>query len=88
MPFARPETALASTIGPDVESKAIRGKTTRPAACQRPSTTFQRLARRRNDLASDVGCRTSDLGPRTSDLGRSALGARTSDLRPRRSSQG
>jgi len=52
MPFAGPETALASTIDPEVESKIVRGKTTRPAACQNASTTFQRLPPRLNDLGN------------------------------------
>jgi hypothetical protein len=50
MPFARPETALASTIDPKLGSKVGRGKTMRPAACEDTSTTFQRLPRRLNDL--------------------------------------
>src|ERR1700690_2721966 len=50
MPFAAPETASAATIDPEVEPKAVRGKTARPAACKRPSTIFQRLPRRLNDL--------------------------------------
>jgi len=31
-------------------AKVVRGRTTRPAACQNTSTIFQRLPRRHNDL--------------------------------------
>jgi hypothetical protein len=57
MPFARPETALASTIDSKLGSKVVRGKTMRPAACQNASTTFQRLPRRLNDLQKSASAR-------------------------------
>jgi hypothetical protein len=50
MPFAGPETALEATIVPAVEVRAVRRKITRPAARQGPSTTFQQLTRRLNNL--------------------------------------
>jgi hypothetical protein len=50
MPFARPETALASTIDRRTKREVVRAKTVRPAASQRPSTIFQALTRRLNDL--------------------------------------
>jgi len=50
MPLAGPETALVSTIDGGVEEIIVRGRTPRPGACKWPSTTFQSLTRRLNDL--------------------------------------
>jgi len=50
MPFAEPETALAATIDVAGDPTLIAGKIIRPAACAGPSTTFQSLTRRLNDL--------------------------------------
>ncbi len=50
MPFPEPETALAATIVAEVEAEVIRGAIVRLGASQGPSTTFQSLARRLNDL--------------------------------------
>jgi hypothetical protein len=50
MPRAGPETALAATIGIEDDLTLIRGKMIRPVACAGPSTTFQSLTRRLNDL--------------------------------------
>jgi hypothetical protein len=50
MPFAGPLTALASTINYGIEGCHRPGETARAAACQRPSTTFQPLTTRLNDL--------------------------------------
>src|SRR5579864_3369441 len=50
MPFPESETALGSTIGRPVEGIIAGVITLRPAASQGPSTTFQSLTRRLNDL--------------------------------------
>src|SRR5579859_5435938 len=50
MPFPGSETALGSTIGRPVEGIIAGVITLRPAASQGPSTTFQSLTRRLNDL--------------------------------------
>jgi hypothetical protein len=50
MPFPEPETAIAATIDRLDRGRFIQRKTLRLEACQEPSTTFQSLARRRNDL--------------------------------------
>jgi hypothetical protein len=54
MPFAGPETALPATIVSEGGPTLIRGKITRPAARKGPSTTFQRLTRRLNDLQNNA----------------------------------
>jgi hypothetical protein len=41
MPFAGPETALASTIGAVAEEIIVRDNETRPGACNGPPTSFQ-----------------------------------------------
>ena len=53
MPFAEPETALATTIGLTVGEIIVRKKMSLPAACKRPFTNFQSLTRRLNDLQLD-----------------------------------
>jgi len=50
MPFAGPETALPATIVSEGSLTLIAGKIIRPAARAGPSTTFQSLTRRLNDL--------------------------------------
>jgi len=50
MPLAGPETALASTIDVGVEEIIVHAGTPRPGACKWPSTIFQSLTRRLNDL--------------------------------------
>jgi hypothetical protein len=50
MPFAEPETALASTIDLAVEEIIVREETSSPAACKRPFTNFQSLTRKLNNL--------------------------------------
>src|SRR5450755_1965029 len=50
IPFAEPETALPAMIGVEGELNPIRGKITRPEARAGPSTTFQSLTRRLNNL--------------------------------------
>jgi len=79
MPLPRPGRALASTIDAVGGERVVRDRTARPGACKWPSTTFQPLPRRFNDLerteltslrrtamASDLRPQTSDLRPRTS----------------------
>jgi hypothetical protein len=53
MPFAGPETALASTIAGEVVSKVIAAKFARPGASQSRSTTSQSLTDNFNDLHQD-----------------------------------
>jgi len=50
MPFLEPETTLAATIATVAEESIVRAKTMHPEARMGPSTTFQSLTRRLNDL--------------------------------------
>jgi hypothetical protein len=50
MPFPGPETALPATIVPAYGVNLIADEIVRPGGFQGPSTTFQRLTRRLNDL--------------------------------------
>ena len=50
MLFPESERALESTIDDSVEETIVGFRILRPAACQGPSTTFQSLTRRLNDL--------------------------------------
>src|SRR5450755_3378472 len=50
MPFPRPETPLAATIARATEENFAHSKFARPVARQGPSTTFQSLTRRLNNL--------------------------------------
>jgi hypothetical protein len=50
MPFAGPETTLAATAIARIGVRAVESKIVRPGASQEPSTTFQSLTRRVNDL--------------------------------------
>jgi hypothetical protein len=70
IPFPGPETALAATIEAALKESSIHEKTTRPGACQAPPTTFQRLARRLNDLRLRGGKSRDSSAPRL----RSAVG--------------
>ena len=58
MAFAGPETALASTIDAPPMVEALRDKTLRQSASKVPSTTFQSLPRRLNDLGDVAGVKS------------------------------
>jgi hypothetical protein len=60
MRFAEPGTALAATIVTADDLNLIREKIIRPAARAGPSTTFQSLTRRLNDLAREKPSTTKD----------------------------
>jgi hypothetical protein len=58
MPFAGPETALASMIDAQPMVEVLRDKTLRQRARKVPSTTFQSLPPRLNNLGDVVGVKS------------------------------
>jgi len=84
MPIAEPETALPATIVARGDPTLIRDKIIRPAARAGPSTIFQSLAPRLNDLRRNASGGRSRVRPSRTCEARDALVRRTAP-KPRRS---